>query len=125
MQISEPCYESIKAASTFIYSLFTQNCRQKVYNRGLCVCAEWLDILKLTKTPLIYSVSYFNLGGRLEFCLGDKVHPWQGTRFRTGVMKLSQAMYPFISLIDEHGPLKFLITKSLWKITRMYLPISV
>jgi len=40
----------------------------KVFNRGalrfcggLCVCAGGLDI-KLTKTPLIYSVSRFNLG---------------------------------------------------------------
>ena len=30
---------------------------------GLCVCAEGLDIMKLTKIPLIYSVSRFNLGG--------------------------------------------------------------
>jgi len=43
---------------------------------GLCssagelfVCAEGLDIIKLTKTPLIYSVSRFNLGS-LELCLG-------------------------------------------------------
>jgi len=36
---------------------------------GLCVCAGWLDILKIDKTPLIYSVSCFNIGG-LELCLG-------------------------------------------------------
>jgi len=30
---------------------------------GLCVCAGGLDIIKLAKTPLIYSVSRFNLGG--------------------------------------------------------------
>jgi len=29
---------------------------------GLYVCAGALDILKIDKTPLIYSVSYFNLG---------------------------------------------------------------
>jgi len=31
--------------------------------RGLCVCAVGLDIIKLTKTPLIYSASRFKLGG--------------------------------------------------------------
>ena len=30
---------------------------------GICVCAEGLDIIKLSKIPLIYSVSRFNLGG--------------------------------------------------------------
>jgi len=30
---------------------------------GLYVCAGGLTLKKLTKTPLIYSVSYFNLGG--------------------------------------------------------------
>jgi len=35
----------------------------------LCVCLVGLDITKLTKTPLIYSVSRFNLGG-VELCLG-------------------------------------------------------
>jgi len=46
----------------------TQNCRQKVFNRGdlqfswgVLLCGG-LDIIKLTKTPLIYSVSHFNLG---------------------------------------------------------------
>jgi len=38
---------------------------------GLCVCLGGLDIIKLTKAPLIYSVSRFNLGG-LELCLGGK-----------------------------------------------------
>ena len=44
--------------------------RQRVFNRGalqfcggLCVCAGGLDIIKLTKIPLIYSVSRINLGG--------------------------------------------------------------
>ena len=47
----------------------TQNRRQKVCKRGalrfcggLCVCAGGLNIIKLTKTQLIYSVSRFNLG---------------------------------------------------------------
>ena len=48
-----------------------------------------------------------------------------GFRFRTGVIKLSLAMYPFSISIDEQVPLKFLMTKRLWKITRMHLPISI
>jgi len=35
------------------YQLFRcseQNRRQKVFNRGLCVCVGWLDILKIGKT---------------------------------------------------------------------------
>jgi len=48
-----------------------------------------------------------------------------GFRLRAGVVKLSLAMYPFSISIDEHIPLKFLMTKRLWKITRMYLPISI
>jgi len=47
------------------------------------------------------------------------------TGFRTGVIKLSLAMYSFSNSIDEHVPLKFLMAKRLWKITRMYLPISI
>jgi len=35
----------------------------KIFNRGLHVCAGWFDIVKIDKTPMIYSVSYFNLGG--------------------------------------------------------------
>jgi len=40
-----------------------QNRRQNIFNRELFVCPGGLDIIKLTKTPLIYSVSRFNLGG--------------------------------------------------------------
>jgi len=46
-------------------------------------------------------------------------------RFGTGAIKLSLAMYPFSISIGEHVPLKSLMTKRLWKITRMYLPISI
>jgi len=47
-----------------IQHCFQQNCRQKVFNRGLCVCVGGcLTFLKWTKTQLIYSVSCFNLGG--------------------------------------------------------------
>jgi len=35
---------------------------QKFLIGGFCVCAGGLDITKLTKTPLIYSVSHFNSG---------------------------------------------------------------
>jgi len=41
-----------------------QNRRQKVFSRGALQFCRGLDIMKLTKTPLIYSVSRFNLGGR-------------------------------------------------------------
>jgi len=34
-------------------------------------------------------------------------------------------MYHFSISTDEDVPLKFLMTKMLWKITRMYLPISI
>ena len=58
-----------------------QDRRQKVFNRGLCssakrlfVCAGGLDIIKLTKTPLIYSVSRFSFGG-LELCLAGLSPP--------------------------------------------------
>ena len=72
----------------------------------------------------------FQFGG-LELCLGGlspaKLPCGDGTgfRLRIGVIKLSLAMYPFSISIDEHVPLKFLMTKILWKITRMYLPISI
>jgi len=35
----------------------------RVFNSGLCSSGGGLDIIKLTKTPLIYSVSRSNLGG--------------------------------------------------------------
>jgi len=38
----------------------------------LCVCAGGLDIIKLTKIPLIYGVSSFNLGGSWSFAWGAK-----------------------------------------------------
>ena len=37
-------------------------CQKKVFNRGLYVCAEGLDILNFTKKTSIYSTSYFNFG---------------------------------------------------------------
>ena len=44
-------------------------------------------------------------------------------RFRTSISKLSLAMYPFSISLYEHVPLKFLMTKRLRKITKIYLPI--
>jgi len=47
---------------------------------GLFVCAGGLDIIKLTKTPLIYSVSRFNLGEIGALFGGDKptkAPPWR------------------------------------------------
>jgi len=37
---------------------------------GIILLGGGLEILNMDKTPLIYSVSYFNLG-YLEHCLGD------------------------------------------------------
>jgi len=45
-----------------------ENRRQKVFTGGALRCAGRLDIEDLLKSPLIYSVSYFNLGG-LGLCL--------------------------------------------------------
>jgi len=46
---------------------------------GICVCAGGIDIIKLSKILLIYSVSRFNLG--LELCLGGAkpttAPPWR------------------------------------------------
>ena len=56
-----------------------QNCRQKVFNREALRFCTGLDIENLVKIPLIYSVSYFNLGN-LVFSLGAKPiksPPWQ------------------------------------------------
>jgi len=57
---------------------------------GFAFCGG-LGIIKLTKTPLIYSVSRFNLGG-VELCLGEakptKAHMGTG---------LQQSHYKFIA----------------------------
>jgi len=61
----------------FFEKVWEENYCQKVFNRGaLRFCGGSLplcvggDIIKLTKTPLIYSVSRSKLGG-LELCLGS------------------------------------------------------
>jgi len=47
-----------------------QNRRQEVFARGaLRFCRGGLDIENLIKSPIIYCVSYFDLGG-LVLCLG-------------------------------------------------------
>jgi len=46
-----------------------QNRRQKIFIRGFNVCVRGWQT-KLTKTQLIYSVSYFNLGGAWTFYCG-------------------------------------------------------
>jgi len=45
--------------------------------------------------------------------------------FRSAVPKLSLTIYHFSISIDEHVPLKFLMTTRLRKITKIYLPISI
>ena len=66
---NEQCSSNVKEAPN-------QNRRQKVFNRVFFGFYGWfsdfagrLDILKIHKTPLIYCVRWFNLGG-LELCLG-------------------------------------------------------
>ena len=56
------------------YDQTAQNRRQKMFTRGLHVCAGRLDIENLSKSPLIYSVSYFNLG-TLRLCLERRSPP--------------------------------------------------
>jgi len=48
-------------------------------------------------------------------------------RFMTGVRKLSLAMYPCTISIDEHVglPIKFLMTRRLKTITKIYFPTSM
>jgi len=81
-----------------------QNRRQKIVDRGtLRLCRGALRSCRgawhsnLNKIPLIYSVSYFNLGG-LELCLGglslpNPPSPWQ--RDSTGVNKISDLLLFF------------------------------
>jgi len=57
IRICESCYDQS-----------AQNRCQKVFTRGLYVCAGRLDIENFLKSPLIYSVSYFNFGA-LVLCL--------------------------------------------------------
>jgi len=53
---------------------------RKFSTGGLCSSAGGIDFTKLTKTPLIYSVSRFNLGGGLGALFGGAKHtkasPW-------------------------------------------------
>jgi len=44
------------------YDQSTQNRRQKMFTIGLYICAGKLDIENLLESPLIYSVSFFDLG---------------------------------------------------------------
>ena len=50
-----------------------QNRRQKVFNKGALRLCGGIDIQKLTKTPLIHSVSCFSLGGLGSFFGGAKL----------------------------------------------------
>jgi len=47
----------------FMYDSQTTTVARKFSTGELCVCEGGLDILNLTKPPLIYNVSYFNFGG--------------------------------------------------------------
>jgi len=56
-----------------------QNRRLKVFNRGLHVCAGGLTFWTMTKSPVIYIVSYFNLRGlgALFWGLSPPNHLWR------------------------------------------------
>jgi len=92
----------------------TQNRGQKVFNRGLCSSAggisfvRGLDIIKLTRIPLIYSVSRFNLGG-LELCLGGLSPP--KPLVATGLVKPQAGAYCWRQKLSLETSLKFLIAR--------------
>ena len=54
---------------------------------GLCVCARGLDIEKLIKLTMIYSVSYFDLGGLVR-CLGRLSPPKPPRGDGTGLVSI-------------------------------------
>ena len=61
--------------SVSILSVTHQNRHQKFFKEGFTfVQAGGFDTVNIDKTPLIYSVSYFNLGGDLVHCLGGLAH---------------------------------------------------
>ena len=114
-----------------------QNRRQKVFNRGICISAGVLRLCvvawhsknrqKLHWFLVLYVTIWEELGALFGGLIPPKLPGGDGTecRFRTGVIKLSLAMYPFSIPIDEHVPLKFLMTKRLWKIPWMYSPRNI
>ena len=65
---------TLKLSTVLQKQCWQQNCRQKIFNGGIYVFAKGIDIQKLTKTPLIHSVSYFKLGV-LEYGLGGLSPP--------------------------------------------------
>ena len=91
----------------FIY-LFYDN----LATGGSLTCAILLCHFELSK----YSTSKFQKKRNINNMQNE---------YRTSAIKLSLAMYPFSNSLDEHVPLKYFMTKRLWKITRMYLPISI
>jgi len=56
------------------FSGMTQNRRQGVFTRGALRLWRGLDIENFIKSPMVYSVSYFDLGG-LVLCLGGLSPP--------------------------------------------------
>ena len=62
------------------YDQSVQNHRQKVFTRGLYVCAGRLGTENVLKSPLIYSVSYLNLGA-LGTVPSQKILRWANVSF--------------------------------------------
>jgi len=82
---------------------FCRTVARKFAIGGICssagrfsLCLGGLEIIKLIKTPLIYSVARFNLGG-LEVCLGGlsppKPHRGDGTDFLIAEIYLVELFY--------------------------------
>ena len=78
---------------------------RKLSTGGLCSSAGGLDIIKLTKTPLIYRVSRFNLEG-LELCLGG-ISP-RLTLWRMSVFHKTSRFsnWPELQMVDSNPLIK-------------------
>ena len=77
--------------------LTSRTVTRKFSTRGLHVCAGGLDTVKTDKTPLIYRVSYFNLGGAWCIFWGGLAH--QSPYVATGLLTSCAAMF-------EHTPIQ-------------------
>jgi len=71
---------------------YQQNRHQKVFYRGLYICAVGLDVLKFDQTSLFYSVSYFNWGEIWSF-VSERLSPPKPTPVVTGLSGKSSAWF--------------------------------
>ena len=73
--------------------MWQQNRHQKVFNRGLCICAVGLDVLNFEQILLFYSVSYFNLERAWSFVSEWLSPPTPPPWWRNSVATLQLASY--------------------------------